>query len=376
MFRFLRINTDAVWENPIVAKRFHRYLGVLTGKKISKYQIAKKTPVPTTSLKNLALDNLWKYHKETRSEFNDLMKKLDSNELHIENLSSPEISFLDLKVHIAHEILKSCHLCERNCNINRVSGKYGFCRLDERSVVTSVFLHIGEEPPLIPSGTIFYAGCVFKCVFCQNWSISQKWGSLKHLNEGYFVTPASLSKLMNNLADEGAKNINWVGGDPTPNIHTILAALTYFNRNIIQLWNSNMYLTLEAMELLLDIIDFWLPDLKFRENEFAQKMTGVGNYWEIVTRNIKLAYDRSSSEMIIRHLVMPARVKGDTLPILNWCAQNVERAFVNIMDQYRPEHKVLGNPHYQLINRRTSTREMSQARDCADQLGIRWREVS
>ena len=151
--------------------------------------------------------------------------------------------------------------------------------------------------------------------------------------------------------------------------------LTHFQVNIIQLWNSNMFVSSEGMELLLDVMDFWLPDLKFFENEFAYGMAKAKNYKETITRNIKMAYDNGFHEMIVRHLVMPGRVEADTLPILDWCARNVERAFVNIMAQWRPEHKVHGNPRYQSLDKRVISQEMDQARNYADQLGIHWREV-
>ncbi|UCE14881.1 MAG: radical SAM protein [Candidatus Heimdallarchaeota archaeon] len=374
MFRFLRVNTEQIWENPLVARRFQHYLGVLRGEKVARYRIVKKTPVENVDIEELPLSELWVHHRETRKKFEELETKIGEGKDALEGLPKPEVSFLDLKTQIANKILTNCHFCERRCHVNRTTGKLGFCRLADKSAVTSAFLHYGEEPPLIPSGTIFFLSCTFRCVFCQNWSISQKWGDIDVLNEGYFVSPKSLSRIMENLAKE-AKNINWVGGDPTPNIHTILGALTYFDLNVIQLWNSNMFVSSEGMDLLFDVMDFWLPDLKFHENKFAHEMTKAKNYWEIATRNIKLAYDNGFQEMIIRHLVMPGRVKSDTLPILDWCAANVEHAFVNIMGQWRPEHKIHGDPHFQSLDKRVTAKEMDQARRYADQLGIHWREV-
>jgi putative pyruvate formate lyase activating enzyme len=375
MFRFLHVNTNAIWENPIVVQRFQHYLGVLQGEKFANYLIAQKTPVNSPDLEDLSLSDMWQHHKQTRERFEDLVSKIEKGTITLEGIQEPEISFLDLKVKIAKEIIQNCHFCERRCHVDRTRKELGFCRLADNSIVTSAFLHIGEEPPLIPSGTIFFIGCTFQCVFCQNWSISQKWGTIDDLNEGYKVTPISLCKIMENLAKKGAKNINWVGGDPTPNIHTILEALTHFQVNIIQLWNSNMFVSLEGMELLLDVMDFWLPDLKFYENEFAYQMTKAKNYREIATRNIKLAYDNGFQEVIIRHLVMPGRVEADTLPILKWCADNAKRAFVNIMAQWRPEHKIHGNKRYQSLDRRITSQEMDRARKYADQLGIHWQEV-
>jgi putative pyruvate formate lyase activating enzyme len=134
---------------------------------------------------------------------------------------------------------------------------------------------------------------------------------------------------------------------------------------------------MESMELLIDIMDFWLPDLKYHENSFAKQMSGVDNYWEVVTRNIKFAYNDGSREIIIRHLCMPNRIETDTLPILNWVNEHVPLAFVNIMAQYRPEYLVLRDKdhHYDSINRTISPKEMELARQYADKLGIAWRQV-
>jgi putative pyruvate formate lyase activating enzyme len=375
MFRLFPPDTEAVWKNLIILERFSHYHGVQRGLKTAKYLIVKKTPVSDLNIQDLPLSELWKIHKSARSKFSELNRKIEQKELAFEDIEAPLFSFMDLKVLISKKILQECHFCERRCGLNRTKRELGFCRLADKSIVTSAFLHIGEEPPLIPSGTIFFTSCTFNCVFCQNWTISQEWGDIDNIWEGRFVNPITLSKIMNKIYEEGAKNINWVGGDPTPNIHTIIESLTHFQANVIHLWNSNMYTSSEGMDLLLDIMDFWLPDLKFHDNVFAKEMTKAKNYWEIATRNIKSAYDQSSSEMIIRHLVMPERLEADTFPILDWCAEYVPLAFVNIMGQYHPEHKIHGDPQYNSLTRRVTPQEMDKARKYADKLGIHWREV-
>lgn len=376
MFTLRRLDTNVIWNNETVKQRLDRYHGIILKEKVAKYLVAQKTPVEVDDLREIGLDQQWTLHQSARKEFEMLLQDMDTGKAELKTVNTPPVSFLDLKVHIARVMLKKCTFCERNCEVDRTAGKRGFCRLDDKSVVTSAFLHLGEEPPLIPSGTIFFGSCVFKCVFCQNWSISQRWGTVNDLNEGYFVSPPELAKIMERLATEGARNINYVGGDPIPNVHNVLCALSHYHTNITQLWNSDMYMTVNAMELLQDVMDFWLPDLKFHNNEFAHKMTKAKNYWEVVTRNIKMAYERSSPEMIVRHLVMPGRVEADTQPILDWCANHLPLAFVNIMGQYRPEHKVHKDPRYLSIKRRVTGQEMEKSRTYATQLGIHWREVS
>jgi len=355
---------------------FTNYLGVMKGGRLAKYLIAKKVDVDVAKDENFTLKQLWELHDKAKRNFQELNSSFGNKPLEFQDLPRPSFSYLDLKLLIAHNIVEECHFCERRCQINRSSDQVGFCKLNSKSIVNASFLHIGEEPPLVPSGTIFFSGCTFHCIFCQNWRISQRWGTIGAPIEGNYVSSDILAGIIKNLFENGARNINWVGGEPTPNIHTILGALCATEVNIIQLWNSNMYTSKEGMELLYDIIDFWLPDLKFYSDDFAYKMTQAPNYWEIVTRNIKSAYEKSSTEMIIRHLLMPGRISEDTIPILEWCAKNVPCAFVNIMSQWKPEYKISQSEEFVFLNRRIQSHELEQARNFADKVQIKWREVS
>ncbi len=270
---------------------------------------------------------------------------------------------------IAYELLKSCSFCERRCRVNRYDGEIGVCGAGKLPRVSTAFLHMGEEAPLVPSGTIFFAGCPFKCVFCQNYDISQ------FPENGTLTTPKELAMIANSLKDKGARNINYVGGDPIPNLHAILESLKYQNRNIAQLWNSNLYNTIESLDLLLDVIDIWLPDFKYGNNQCGKRLSKVNNYFDVVSRNHKIIHDYGG-EIIIRHLVLPNHIECCTIPILRWISKNVPNALVNIMEQYRPMWEVPTNKKYKDINRRPSTEEMKKAYEYADRLGIVWRPVS
>jgi putative pyruvate formate lyase activating enzyme len=251
-----------------------------------------------------------------------------------------------------------------------MSGEKGVCLVNGKCIVHSYFHHIGEEAPLVPSGTIFYGGCPFKCVFCQNHDISQE-----RVDWGEAVTPVQLARIQEELRLTGARNINHVGGDPIPHLPFILDSLRHLNVNVPQLWNSNMYMSLEAARLLLDVIDIWLPDLKYGNNSCARRLSLIDRYWEVATRNIKLAHD--AGDIIIRHLVMPGHVECCTKPVLEWIARNTPRALVNIMDQYRPEHLVLRHPEkYREIARRPTREEVEEAYRYAEELGIVYKPVS
>lgn len=235
-----------------------------------------------------------------------------------------EHSLLEVKRRIAHHMFHHCHFCEWRCGVDRNESE-GRCGV-QKARITTEFLHWGEEPMLVPSHTIFFSGCTLSCAFCQNWDISQH-------KTGLYIEPERMAEI---LEKGGGKNVNWVGGDPTPNIPYILDVLTHCTINLPQIWNSNMYCSPETMQLLNDIIDLYLTDFKYGNNACAQHLSKAHNYWEIVTRNHVVA--ASQGDIIIRHLVMPHHVECCSKPILKWIAENVPLAHVNIMSQYRPEY--------------------------------------
>ena len=362
----------AVWKSEDVKRRLWWYYRVMKNIKPAKFIIVKHVEVFENPAK-LDYEGLWGLHDEIAKEFRIIFKEIAMDKLSVEELPNPKHSFLDLKIALAKEMLKSCIFCERKCKVNRLRGERGhFCKLDYRTYVHSWFHHLGEEAPLVPSGTIFYGSCNFRCVFCQNFDISQE-----NIYNGILVTAKSLATIQKELRNKGARNINHVGGDPTPNIHTIVESLKSLDVNVPQLWNSNMYLTVEAMKILVDIIDIWLPDFKYGNDKCALRLSGVPRYFEVVTRNLKMAVEHG--DMIIRHLVLPNHVECCTKPVLRWIAENLpkEKVLVNIMEQYRPEYKVLREPEkWRDIIRRPGYDELSEAYSYAKKLGIVFEPVS
>jgi putative pyruvate formate lyase activating enzyme len=295
---------------------------------------------------NQKYGHLWELHRNELNHFKNGNSEIKS-----------DTSLLDLKLRLAEEMLLSCILCERKCKVNRKKGKKGHCGILQ-SRISSEFVHWGEEPELVPSHTIFFSGCTFNCVFCQNWDISQNPG------QGDVYSPRWVVDLIERRSTS-TRNTNWVGGDPTSNLPFILECLTLCNANIPQVWNSNMYLTLETMELLDGIVDVYLTDFKYGNNECAKRLSNVDDYWDIVSRNHKIA--RSQCEMIIRHLVLPNHFECCTKPILEWIAENLRDVRVNVMDQYRPEFNAY---EHEDLTRRLKSGEFERARELALDLGL------
>jgi putative pyruvate formate lyase activating enzyme len=369
VYRIIRPDSSEVWKNEEILTKFSRYRDIIEDKQIARYLIAKSIPCeynlddPLQQLENLL--------QETSMIFNNVLQQPKDNHANREIYSQNYISLAET---IANKYLEECIFCERKCKVNRIDNEKGYCLINKDSYVSSAFLHMGEESPLIPSGTIFFTGCNFGCVFCQNYDISQSWKAKRELHDIAQKTDAiKLSKLAESLAERGAININYVGGDPIPNIHTIIGNLNFQTSNITQLWNSNLFLSNEGLSLIIDLMDFWLPDFKYGCNECGEKYSGIEHYYDILTRNLKRIHDDGSGEIIIRHLVMPNHIECCSIPILEYIAKELPKATVNIMGQFRPEF----NAHkYKEINRRPSMSEMHKVKDYADKLEILWKPVS
>jgi putative pyruvate formate lyase activating enzyme len=370
--RLLRAYFSDVWSDPTVRERLSWYYQVLRDLKPAKFLVCKQVSC-SQDPRLMTEDELWKEHGRLRQQFGNELKAVREGRDLPRKVERPNFSFLDLKAELLKRILRRCIFCEWRCKVDRVDGRRkGACHLDSAARVATFFLHRGEEPPLVDrfgSGTIFFTSCTFRCAFCQNWDISQC------PDAGAPVTPGNLSLIIKSLRRDGAANINFVGGEPTPNLHVIMEALNFTSVNVPILWNSNMYLTPEAIQILADVVDIWLPDFKWGNDRCAVKYSRIIRYLEVVSRNHAVAHEKG--DMIVRHLVMPGHLECCTKPVLNWIAENCPRALVNVMNQYRPDHLVLREPEkYHEIARRPSTDEIREARGYAEGLGLAWKPVS
>ena len=299
------------------------------------------------------IDGLWNEHDKILSEYHQ--KYLETS---WDEMERPEFSYFDLKIEITEKIMECCSLCEKNCRINR-KIENGFCKVNKPHI-SSEFLHMGEEPPLVPSHTIFFSGCNFKCVYCQNWDISQ------YPDRGMVLEPEKLAKIIDLRRRQGSKNVNFVGGDPTPNLSYILKTMKNSMENIPVIWNSNMYLSEHAMKLLDGFADLYLTDFKYGNNECAERLSGITNYSEVVRRNHKIAY--KAGDMIIRHLVLPNHVECCSKPIIKWILDNLgTKVVLNIMPQYRPVYNAFEHEDISVL---PSTDEIREVMAYAEGLGF------
>ena len=349
MWRFFRSDAIAVLNDKMAQKSLGRYFAVMKNEKLAKFKIAKALPAEFSEKDTT--EELWRKHEDLTKEFYRTEREVDAGNKKLLEKENTEKSYLDLKIEIANRILSNCHFCTRRCGVNRLEGELGYCRCGLNINVSSIFEHVGEEPELVPSGTIFTMGCTMRCRHCQNWTISQ-W-----IEGGEVYKPEELAKEVENLRHSGCRNANLVGGEPTPWLQQWLETFKHVSTNIPIVWNSNTYYSPETAHLLAGFADVYLLDFKYGPGECAEKISDAPNYWHVCTRNHLVA--KKYGELIIRVLVLPNHLECCTKPILNWIAENLgAETRVNVMFQYRPEWRAYEIPE---LRRRLTKEEMEKA---------------
>lgn len=239
-----------------------------------------------------------------------------------------------------------CNICPRKCKADRVKT-FGFCRMGIKPRVSKVMVHMWEEPCISGtngSGTVFFAGCNMRCVFCQNYKISQE-----EAGEEYSIS--GLAEIFLNLQNKGVHNINLV--NPTHFIPQIAEAIDISrSKDLIVpiVYNTNGYEAVEALKLLDGRIQVYLPDFKYFDRAAALKYSGVSDYFEFCSEAIAEMlrqvgvpiFDKCGiikNGLIIRHLILPSLSK-DSMKVLDIISQNYSRdIYVSIMSQYIPYYK-------------------------------------
>jgi putative pyruvate formate lyase activating enzyme len=357
MWKLLRSDAVAVLDDELAKKSLSRYFAVMQNRKLAKFSTAKTLPAEFD--KNDSLEKLWKEHAKRTEEFDEVEHEIDTGQKSSQN-TPPEKSYLDLKIEIASRILQSCHFCSRRCGAERTTGGLGYCKCGNTIAVSIIFEHMGEEPELVPSGTIFTMGCTMRCRHCQNWTISQWMGN------GTMCKPEELAKEVEQLRLNGCRNANLVGGEPTPWLWQWLETFKHVNVNVPVVWNSNTYYSPETAQLLAGFADVYLLDFKYGPDDCAERISDAPNYWEVCTRNHLEA--KKHGELIIRVLVLPNHLECCTQPTLNWIADNLgDETRVNVMFQYRPEWRAHEIPE---LRRRLTRDETEKAIQLAEKAGL------
>lgn len=280
------------------------------------------------------------------------------------------------KVQALYSLMEKCRLCPRRCEVNRLKGQRGVCRTGKLPEVASYGPHFGEEEPLVGrggSGTVFFAHCNLRCVFCQNYDISQ-------LGRGVETDVDGLVEIMLELEERGCHNINFV----TPShvaAHVADAVMRARHRGlgVPVVYNTSAYDSVETLRLLEGLIDIYMPDFKYWKPETALRYSVAPDYPDVARRAVKemhrqvgdLVLDSSGVAkrgLLVRHLVMPGLVE-ETKQILKFLREEIsENTYVNIMAQYRPLYRAV---NYREIARMITAGEYREAVEFARKIGLR-----
>jgi len=289
------------------------------------------------------------------------------------NLSRKE---LERRIKKLFEILEICEICPRKCQVNRIKGGRGFCQLGYLPMVSAYHPHFGEEAPLVGfggSGAVFMTSCNLTCLYCQNYEISQ-------LRIGEEISFERLAQMMIDLQKRGCHNINLVS--PTSHVPAIVKSLFIARELGLKLplvYNTNAYDSVETLKLLDGIVDIYMPDAKYSDDEIALKYSNAPNYFEIMKKSIKemhrqvgdLVLDERKIAIrgvLVRHLVLPNRLAG-TEKIVKFIAKEISpTTFLNIMSQYLPYFRAREFPD---LNRPITEKEYKEAIKIAKKAGLK-----
>jgi putative pyruvate formate lyase activating enzyme len=280
--------------------------------------------------------------------------------------------------------LASCRLCPRDCGVDRLRDGKMACKVGRRARVSSHFAHFGEEDCLRGwngSGTIFFSFCNLRCVFCQNWETSQE-------GEGHEVDATELAELMLDLQRRGCHNINFVTPEHVvPQILEGLAVAVPRGLRLPLIYNTSAYDSMESLRWMDGLVDIYMPDFKYWRPDSAARVLKARDYPEVARRVIAemhrqvgdLTFDREGLArrgLLIRHLVMPGGLE-ETKEILQWIARALgPETYVNVMEQYRPEGRVLREPErFPELTRALLRDEYEQALEHARHAGLRRLDV-
>lgn len=281
------------------------------------------------------------------------------------------------RIEAAYALMEECKLCPRECGVNRLrNDKLGFCSSGIDAVVSSCAPHHGEEPPLSGtkgSGTIFFANCNLRCVYCQNYPISQ-------LGHGVKRTPGELACQMLWLQEQGCHNLNLV--TPTHFVPQILKALAVARERGFRLpvvYNSSGYDSVKTLKLLEGVVDIYLPDMRYSDNDAANRFSLAQGYLEVNRAAVQEMYRQvgnlvmdgdgiAKRGLVVRHLVLPNCISG-TEEVMRFLSEEISKdVYVSLMSQYFPTYRAA---EFKELSRRITPKEYEEAYLSMESHGLR-----
>jgi len=289
---------------------------------------------------------------------------------------------LESRVAALERLLESCTVCPRDCFNNRLENEIAACYSGRLPIVSSYTAHFGEEPPLVGTrgaGNIFFGNCNLRCVYCQNYQISQTHKEQLR-NE---ITHDRLAEIMLELQERGCHNINFVS--PTHFAPQMARAILIAAQKGLRLpivYNTNAYDAVPVLELLDNVVDVYLPDLKYADDESGYVYSKVRGYKEYSRKALKEMYRQTGPDLVlddagllkrglvIRLLVLPNDV-GSVQESIEWIRDELSpRVAISLMAQYYPTHQAATNNRFVLLSRRIRESEWMKATAALESLGM------
>ncbi|MCL6560767.1 MAG: radical SAM protein [Firmicutes bacterium] len=273
-------------------------------------------------------------------------------------------------------MLADCTVCAQECHVNRLEGELGVCRGGRQAAVSSYGPHFGEEAPLVGtrgSGTIFFTYCNLSCQFCQNCDISQE-------GEGDEVSPEEMAEMMLDLQRRGCHNVNLVSPSHfVPQFLESLVVAAAKGLKIPIVYNTGGYDSLNTLDLLDGVVDVYMPDIKFGDDDAGRKYAGAAGYFSVAKQAVKEMHEQVGDlvlddrgiavrGLLVRHLVLPGDL-ARTEKVVEFLAKEISvNTFVNIMAQYYPAYKAFDHP---VLSRRITREEFREAIKLAERAGLK-----
>ena len=275
--------------------------------------------------------------------------------------------------------LISCDICPRECQVNRLQNELGYCHSGRLPIVSAVCAHHGEEPAISGtngSGTVFFGNCNMRCVYCQNYQISQNWRKQRSKEMDCRTLAERMLSLQNEL---GCHNVNFVSPSHfVPQLVRAVVEAVPRGLRVPLVYNSSGYDSVASLKALDGVISIYLPDLRYASDKWARKFSHAPDYMAQARQAIKEMYRQvgdlvvdesgvAQKGLIVRHLILPNDLAGSQ-ESLTWLVREVSPTVtVSIMSQYMPMHRA---PRIPLLARKITVEEHEKVLRLLDDLGI------
>jgi putative pyruvate formate lyase activating enzyme len=255
---------------------------------------------------------------------------------------------------MAHAHDRHCLLCEHRCGVNRAAGEVGRCKAPATARVFRHRIEYSEELELVPSHLFYLSGCDLRCAFCIAEANAFDPGRGRPLTAELFAEAIAWGR------SRGARNIQWVGGEPTIHIPAVLDVMAACRPLPRIVWKSDFYGAPEAFALLAGVVDVYVADFKFGNDACARRIASVDRYLATVTRNLAIA--ASQADLIVRHLLLPGHFECCYRPIVSWLSLHMPAVKFSLRDGYQPRWQAR---HFEELAAPLTPTEARRARELA-----------